>query len=294
MPVPQPAGPATGKRVSSAGYWIGGGILVVGCGVAIIWFAVAIVGLINAPDDFERIRVPGKEVVTLDDGDWTIYFESSTNRDLSYGQPSVDVTAPNGRAINVQYSTDSYSYSVGGNHGEALYEFHASTPGAYTIEATAVGEPGLRGGDQIAIGRPLFSGGRIGSILGSVALGAVSFLVGLVVLIVTIVRRSRARRRPNYAPYQPPYGGGPYGGAPTGGPYGGPPLGAPPGWGQPGPANGGWPPPAGPPAPAWSPPAPGSPPWPAPGSAPPSPDEPSAAPPTPSPWPAPDDRPPPS
>ena len=98
-----------------------------------------------------------------------------------------------------------------------------SRPGAYTIEASTVGEPGRRSGDQIAIGRPLFDGGRVAGILGSIALGAVSFLIGLIVLIVTIVRRSRSRRRPAYAGYQPPYGGGP----PTGGPYyGGPPPGA--------------------------------------------------------------------
>ena len=41
MPPAQPAPAATGKKVSPAGYWIGGGILVVGCGIAIIWFVVA-------------------------------------------------------------------------------------------------------------------------------------------------------------------------------------------------------------------------------------------------------------
>ncbi len=116
----------------------------------------------------------------------------------------------------MQYPSSTYTYDTGGNHGESIYEFHASTPGAYTIEVSTVGEPGLRSGDQIAIGRKLFDGGRIAGILGSLALGGVSFLVGLIVLIVTIVRRSRARRRPTYAPYQPPYGGGPYGGAPPG------------------------------------------------------------------------------
>jgi hypothetical protein len=297
---PGPAGPyqmppsaapvaADQKRVSPAGYWIGGGILAVGCGIAIVWFVVTIVGLVDAPNDFERIAVPGSEVVTLAEGDWTIYYESASNRDWSYGVPSVDVTGPNGRSISPQYSSNTYTYDVGGNHGEALYEFHASTPGAYTIETSTVGEPGLRSGDQIAVGRPLFDGGRIAGIVGSLALGAVSFLIGLVVLIVTIVRRSRARRRPTNAPYQPPYGGGPYGG-PYGGAYGGAPP-APSGWGpSPGPPAPGWSPPSNAP-PAWPPPAPGSPPWPAPGTTPPAPDD-SRPPPGSSPWPAPDDRPP--
>jgi hypothetical protein len=292
MPPSQPPLAAAGKKVSSAGYWIGGGILLVGCSIAIVWFIVAIVGLVNAPDDFQRISVPGSDTVTLGEGDWIIYYETGYIVDRSYNPPSVDVTGPDGRSINVQYSSDSYTYTVGGSQGDSLYQFSASAPGAYTIDASTVGEPGLRSGDQIAVGRPLFDGGRVGGIIGSIAIGAVSFLVGLVILIVTIVRRGRARRRPAYVPYQPPYGGGPPGGGPYGGPSGGPPPTGGPGWGAPAPAPGGpgWGAPA--PAPGWPPPAPGSSPWRAPGTTPPPPDEPSSVPPAPSPWPAPGDRPP--
>ena len=76
MPTAAPAAAPSGSSVSSAGYWIGGSILVVGCGIAIVWFVVTIVGLVDAPNDFERIAVPGSEVVTLDDGDWIIYYET--------------------------------------------------------------------------------------------------------------------------------------------------------------------------------------------------------------------------
>jgi len=189
----------------------------------------------------------------------------------------------------VGYPSTTYTYDINGNHGEALYEFRAPTAGAYTIEASTVGEPGLRSGDRVAIGRPLFDGSQIGGILGSLALGAISFLVGLVVLIVTIVRRSRVKRRPAMT-----YGGpSPYGGAPYGGPQPGAAPGYPqvpgawsapqaPGWGAPPagpqPPPGGWPPPTAPPAPPASQPSP----W---GT--PAPTPPSAVPPppaAPSPW----------
>jgi hypothetical protein len=289
MPNAAPAAAPAGRSVSSAGYWIGGGILVVGCGIAIVWFVITIVGLVDAPNDFDRIAIPGQEVVTLDDGDWVIYYEQDVRRSRSYGYPSVDVTGPDGRSISVEYASDSYSYNVNGNDGEALYEFHASSPGAYTIEATPIGEPGAPAVDRIAIGRPIFDGSQIGGILGSLALGAVAFLAGLVILIVTIVRRGRAKRRPAMA-----YGAAPYGGPP---PYGGAPYGGPQPGGAPGypPTPGSWPPPQAPgwgapptgqppgdPS-SWPPPAPQSSPWGTP-TTPPAPSAEPTPPTPPSPW----------
>lgn len=261
MPTGTPAAVA-GKAVSPAGYWIGAAILLLGCGGAIIWFAVVIVGLVNAPEDFDRVRVPGSTVLTLDDGDWMIYQEFPGANSGGYLMPpSIFVTGPSGRDISLRTVTTNYNYSIGSHDGVALYEFTAPTAGAYTIEATTVGEPTRAGSQTVAVGRPLFDVSDVGGILGSIALGAISFLVGLVILIVTIVRRGRARRR--LQPAMAPYGGPPYGGPPYGGPPSYPPApgGAPPpapGWAQPTPpAPQAWPPagppPSAPPSP-WTPP----------------------------------------
>ena len=133
--------------MSPAGYWIGGGILVVGCGIAIIWFVVTIVGSgRRARTTSNASRVPGSRRVTLDDGDWTIYYESTYNRDWSYPPPSVTVTGPNGREINVQYSTDSLHVRRWvATTARRSTSSTRPTPGAYTIEAATVGEPGLIG-----------------------------------------------------------------------------------------------------------------------------------------------------
>jgi hypothetical protein len=272
MPPTPAAAPSTANPVSPAGYWIGGAILVVGCTAAIVWFVVVIVGLVNAPDDFDRMSVPGSTVVTLGEGDWMIYQEYPGANSGTYLQPpAVDVTGPSGRSVGLRTVSSDQTYSTGSYEGVALYEFEADIAGAYTVEATTVGEPGRFGRQSLAVGRPLFDFSSVGGILGSLALGAVSFLVGLVVLIVTIVRRSKARRRlqPAMAAYgtPPPYGSAPYGAAPYGAtPYGAAPYGspgsyppapAPPGPGQP-------PPPSYPPAQP-PPPAPPPSPWATPG-----------------------------
>jgi hypothetical protein len=259
MPIVPPP-PSGGGNVSSAGYWIGGAILLLGCGAAIVWFVVVIVGLVNAPDDFDRVPVPGSTIVTLDDGDWMIYQEypgADTGRFLA--PPRVVVTAPNGRDVSLRTVTNDYSYSTGSREGIGLWEFTASTAGAYTIDTSVVGEPTVSGNQTVAIGRPLFDTSEIGGIIGSMALGAVSFIVGLVILIVTIVRRGRARRRGQ--PALAPYGAVPYGMPPPGSP----PHGAPGAWtSAPPPPTA--PPPAAPPSP-WSPPGESTPPRPPEGDA---------------------------
>ena len=253
--------------MSPAGYWIAGGILLIGCGAAIVWFVLAIVGQINAPDDFDRIAIPGTKTLTLDEGEWVVYYESTLDWGSYYTPPSVTVSDARGRDVALRYHSSS-SYTQGGRRGESLWSFDAPTSGAYTIDVATVGEPVSTRGGQIAVGRPLFSGGAVASILGSIALGAVSFIAGLVVLIVTIVRRGRAKR-----PLPGPYGSGAHGGVPGMVPYGGPsPYGspsAPAGWPPPAPAAPSWPPPPGPPPPSTpGPPPPPEPPPPSPWSPP--------------------------
>jgi hypothetical protein len=243
--------PTQGNPVSAAGYWIGAAILVLGCGGALVWFVVVIVGLVQAPDDFDRFTVPGSTVVTLDDGDWMIYHEYAGADSGSYlQQPAIDVTGPNGRPVSLFAVGTSYTYSTGSYDGVGIYEFDAPTAGAYTIEASTFGEPSRFSTQSIAVGRPLFDAANVGGLLGSIALGAVSFIVGLVILIVTIVRRGRGRRRqpPAMMPYgsAPPYGQPGYGAAG----YGPPPYGQP-GYGPPQPA-------AYPPQPGAYPPQPGA------------------------------------
>jgi hypothetical protein len=248
--------------VSPAGYWIAGAILLLGCGGAIVWFIVAIVGLVEAPNDFARFDVPGSAVVALDDGDWMIYHEyPGADSDSFRLPPSVDVTGPTGRPVSLRPVSSTYPYGTGDHDGVAIYEFTANDSGSYTIEADTVGEP-IRTANGIAIGRPLFGAAQLGSILGSIGLGGVSLIAGLILLIVTIVRRGRARRArlAPLAPYgAPAYGQSPAYGQPV---YGQPVYGqAPQSQAPQSQAPQGWPPPQQP-QPNWPPPAAGQPPQP--------------------------------
>jgi hypothetical protein len=259
-----PAAPPGTAAVSPAGYWISGAILIVGLGIATVWFFITIFSLVNAPDDFDRIDVPGSADISLDSGEWVIYHEyAGAGTTFSYEQPEVEVSAPDGRELTVYNVSYAQTYTTtNGIEGVAIGEFVVSQDDTYTVDV--LGEP--RFNQRIAIGRPYDDLINLGHLGWSVLIGVVSFTAGLALLVITLVRRSRARRQRALASARtagPPYGNGPYGP----GPYGGAGWGTPPQpqWGPPG-----SPPP---PQPQWGP--PGSPPppqpqWGPPGSSPPT------------------------
>ncbi|WP_334141518.1 hypothetical protein [Rhabdothermincola sp.] len=280
-PQPPPlegAGPPGPRKVSPAGYWIGGAVIAVGVAIAVVWFVVTLVGLLNAPDDVHRVEVASRTSVALDEGSWVIYVESDSPYVVA--KPEVVIRDPAGRVVPLEFPSTSQTYSAGGRHGRSIAEFRARVAGRYTVET--YGEPGASsraGGYRVAIGRPIVDVGSFAGILGAMGVGLVSTVVGVVVIVVTAVRRSPARRAaaPALAPYQPygppgpsewypptPLAGDPSAGSRT--------LMPPP----PGPPSG-WPPPA--PGPGWPPPGP-MPPVPPPGPVPP----PEVIPPPPPPW----------
>ncbi len=120
--------------------------------------------------------------------------------------------------------------------------FAAPQDGAYTIAIADGG--GLNGstvsGMDLAVskGPALFSSSNLASFGFALLLGAVSALVGVVLLVVGLIRRSRWRRAqmallaptwmpPTPGPYGAQPGGAPYGAQPGGAPYGAQPGGAP-------------------------------------------------------------------
>lgn len=287
-------GQPTVKRVSPAGYWIGGAVIVVGLAVAAVWFVATIVGVVNAPNEYQRVEVPGRESMVLEKGTWVVYVETYASTYDPFVEPDVAVYGPDGKRIRLHDQSSTQTYTSGGRRGESIAEFRAPVDGLYTVEAQ--GEPtgfGRGAGYWLAIGRPVFDFGSIGAVFAAMVLGLMATIAGVMVIVITAVRRGRAKRAaapPPYASYTPyaPYGSRPGGFPPA--PDGGPP-GA---FASPGPPPApqqGWPPPQSPSPPPWpAPPPPGPPPTPpppGPPQSPPPPPPPPGPPPTPPPPPPP-------
>jgi hypothetical protein len=67
---------------SKKGYWIGGGLIVLGGILAALWLVISFVRLDDQIDGFERVPVPGEQTVRLEAGKYTVYYEGFTARQL--------------------------------------------------------------------------------------------------------------------------------------------------------------------------------------------------------------------
>jgi len=277
-------------------YWIGAALLVLGLAAGFTLVIIGIVTVVDAPDGYQRVSVPGERTLQLPvAGTYQLYGESS---DTSYyystiDPPRVTVKDAAGTQIPVaKRSVSSYSsYTYQGYRGYEVGTISVGSPGAYTFSVvesvvtdnpnrpitpssrsttTYFPTPAPSTVDRVAVGQD--AGGRTaGLILSGISVMGVGSLAGIVLLIVVAVKRSGSRKRLFPPPARPAYAYGGYGagfGAPGYGPPGyGPPGYGPPGYGPPGYGPPGYGPPGyGPPGYGGS--GPGGPGYGSPGSAP--------------------------
>ena len=186
-------------RPSAIGYWIGGAVIVVGVIAAVIWFAVAIGGIVGAVSDYPRFSAPGSRDVTLDPGTYKVFVEYPGASSAAFSQvldPTVTVANLQGRRIIV-LPDSSETYSWNGHEGHSIGRFTVSEAGIYTVRASdPSGESNLTPSYrsmQVAVGKGL-TASALAPIFGAVAVGGLSVLIGLVLIIVTGVRRTRWKR----------------------------------------------------------------------------------------------------
>lgn len=259
-------------RVRPSGWWflVGAAIVVIGIGVGIAMIVGAVQSSLQAVDDYARVPVPGTEVVTLEEGQLTIYAEYRSSG-YWYGGPDPYVRiyeARTGDELTWYPTYSSSTYELGGRHGMSIGTVDVPADGRYEV----VVEEGTSSASAVAIGEEV-AFGAVAGVFGGIGVAALGVLIGTVAMIVVGVRRGRAKRaqRPTTpVGWRPPPGGGwaqpvQPGWAPPTQPGWGPPT--QPGWApptQPGwgpPTQPGWGPPSGGPTPSASPPG-----WPAPGA----------------------------
>lgn len=186
-------------RPGVAGYWIGGGLVLVGIVGALVWFVLGLVGISNTVDDFERVPADGGGMVTLaDDTGYVIYLE-----DRSGAAVRVALTDPSGDEIDIRTYVSDLDYDFGGRAGTALFTFRSNEAGDYDLTSESTS---LRA--DVAVG-PSLAGDLVRAIAIPFAIGGVGLLAGVILLIVTLVRRSADKKRrdaPAVTPTPPPSG----------------------------------------------------------------------------------------
>lgn len=265
MPPPSVGPVAPTKPQGRVALVLGAVLLVGGIVLGIVLVVTGVLNVANAVEDYQRVPVPGGGSVELTEtGTYHLYFEgpSSLVNDLSFNPPQLAIFGPGGAQLAISVSAATSTYDFGERHGRSIGTFRADEPGTYrirTISLDGEGDFDFERTGEIAVTRdsPFRS---IALVLVGVFGGGAMVLVGIILLIVGGVRRSRSKQAAYVGAGAPAWGGAPTGGwtPPAPQPWTPP---APQAWVPPGPQP--WTPPPSadpPPPPGWVPPPSPSPP----------------------------------
>jgi hypothetical protein len=167
----------------------GAAVIVVGSLVAILWF----VALVASEDtsSFLRVPVPSDRKVDLSARTYALYAEAPGDSTRSTPHPSVRVTGPNGEEPVILYGSDAVAatyVTLTDRSGAAFATISPTVAGTYRVEVSADPGRASTGDELVAIGDDLSTANEAGY-LAAVALGAVTFFVGIAIIIATAIRR---------------------------------------------------------------------------------------------------------
>jgi hypothetical protein len=143
-------------------------------------------------EGMQAVALPGTTRVTLPEAKtYYIYHEMDANS--SEAMPAgaaVDVVGPDGSPVGVSRVTMDMNYNTGGRKGRAVWSFDAPKAGEYQLTTKA--SPESPAADLMVGGNVMgMIGGIFGAVCGLIG-GGILGLVGLVLLIIGLVRRSKA------------------------------------------------------------------------------------------------------
>lgn len=151
-------------------------------------------------------RVPGTVTRQLGAGKWFIYertgvtvgFVTHTN-DPVLDPSEVTVTGPGGAAVEVVVASEDDSITRGREQVTAELEFDAPAPGKYTLQFATPPT-------YVIVARPLIKDfAKVLLPLGLTLAGGAVVLVGIILLVVGITRRSRSKGPPWSGPPPPTF-----------------------------------------------------------------------------------------
>jgi hypothetical protein len=166
------------------------GLIVLGIALGILSFVMVTLPLLRLVKEAPALATPGSVTLHLNKGLYKVFEPTGTvtNAVTPIHAADVNVSGPGGGGIPVSDTDPNENITRGNRRYASAAAFRASTPGDYTVR---IG--GAHG--QALIVRSLADAvrSRVGWVA-AIPIGGLCFLIGLVLLIVGIVRRSRAKR----------------------------------------------------------------------------------------------------
>jgi hypothetical protein len=217
-PMSRPRAPGPSLRLSIP-------LLALGVVAAIVAGVGLANGLVHTLDNATLVSGPGTVQVQCRAGSYLLYVESGTPS-VSGAPSSVVVTAPDGATVPLQAQAATETVTRYGQRFSGQLGFNVVNPGSYTVALHTAGADLVVAPSFTTIARENLGWDIL------LLVGLLVGLTGLVLLIIGLVQRSRAKKR------MAAYGGNPWGGPPGGGWCPQPGWQPPPGWQAPPPT--GW------------------------------------------------------
>lgn len=187
------------QAIRPSRWWYGAAalIFVAGTGASVAILVRVILGMNSG---FQRLVVPGQgEISIKDGGSYQVFYEHHSvigDRVFMTGEdyPNLECQlAPKGSSAKVPLAPafGTTTYELGGHAGKAILGFRVDRPGVYVLSAHY---PAGRSGPDIvlAVGQMNIAGTAL-TIFGSIAGILASFFLAVVIVIVTAVKRSKAK-----------------------------------------------------------------------------------------------------
>ena len=173
---------------STKGYWIGGGLIVLGGVLAALWFVVSFVRLDDQIDGFARVPVPGAQTVRLEARKYVIYYEGFAALEITTTPEELTIAdSESGDELEIEPYVGSLTYSFGERDGSAQGTVTPPRAGDYVVAVNLDAPPGDA---AVALGESIATP-LLRTIVGSIVIGAFLVLAGVIVLVVTAIRLRR-------------------------------------------------------------------------------------------------------
>jgi hypothetical protein len=219
FPMPAPAPPRSGRPGPGLGVSIS--LMVVGALIGIVATVAIAVPFVNAYTS-RSYGAPSHYSIHLRHGRYTVFERTGTRSGFSFGpgngritiDPSqVTVTGPDGERVTVLAADDDETMKRDSDDYRSAVEFDARSSGNYDVRLST------RIVTSVIITRsPQEVVRSVLAWFGAGGVGGLMFVAGLVLLIVGITRRGRARRAAPVGWGQPPWGQPAWGQPPWGAP----------------------------------------------------------------------------
>lgn len=189
-------------RVRPSGWWYvaAGVIFTAGFGVFAWGMVTGFAQMFGGISSNQQVVVPGERTVSLPSpGHYTIYHEYLSTVDGKVfsragsmsGLTCKLVGKATGRQVPLSAPTMNETYNIGGRSGVSILGFTIDAPGEYVLSASG---PDDGGQAVLAVGRGFNWGSLTRMIASGLAMG-LCILVGVLIFVLTIIKRTRCRRR---------------------------------------------------------------------------------------------------